>query len=366
MIIGVLGGGQLARMLALAGYPLGQQFMFLSPDPSPCAAPLGEHLCAAYDDIGALQELAARVDVVTFEFENVPCQAARLLAQRVVVRPSVEALTLAQDRLLEKQLFQGLHIPAPPFVPVWCLADLERAVSRLGLPAVLKTRCQGYDGKGQAVLRRLEDIGRAWEECGEQPAILEPLVAFDREISIIGVRGHDGETLFYPLSENLHQAGVLRLSTVHPSDPLQARAEIYARRLLDRLNYVGVLALEFFQVGDRLLANEFAPRVHNSGHWTIEGAETSQFENHLRAVAGLPLGSVATKGLAGMVNFIGAIPPPAEVLKHPGVHLHAYGKSHRPGRKVGHATVLMHNRVALEHVSARLLALAGVADASGG
>jgi 5-(carboxyamino)imidazole ribonucleotide synthase len=361
MIIGILGGGQLSRMLALAGYPLGQQFRFLSPDPSPCAAPLGEHLCAAYDDVGALEALAARADVVTFEFENVPVQAARLLSQNVTVRPSAEALAMAQDRLREKRLFQSLHIPTPPFVAVASLADLEGAVAALGLPAVLKTRRQGYDGKGQVVLRQREDLRRAWEPLQGQPAILEPLVAFDREISIIGVRGCNGEVRFYPLTENLHQDGVLRLSTALPDDPMQARAEVYARRLLARLNYVGVLVLEFFQVGDRLLANEFAPRVHNSGHWTIEGAETSQFENHLRAVAGLPLGSAAAKGMAGMVNFIGTIPPPAEVLKHEGVHLHAYGKALRPGRKVGHATVLMHNRGALEKASARLLALAGAA-----
>lgn len=362
MIVGVLGGGQLGRMLALAGYPLGQQFIFLCPDRHPCAAPLGEHLYASFDDQEALADLAARADVVTFESENVPAQAVRPLAEKVSLRPSIEALSLAQDRLLEKRLFRELDIPTPRFAPVQCLADHEEAVADIGFPAVLKTRRQGYDGKGQAILRQGRDLAQAWHELGAVPAIVEAFVPFDREVSIIAVRGCRGETSFYSLSENVHHDGILRLSTCRPDDPMQERAEGYARRLLARLDYVGVLALELFQVGEELLANEFAPRVHNSGHWTIEGAETSQFENHLRAVAGWPLGSTAIKRLAAMVNFIGAMPAAAQVLQLPGVHLHVYAKSPRPGRKVGHATVCMDSREALERVSAQLLALAKGAD----
>lgn len=362
MIIGVLGGGQLGRMLALAGYPLGLQFIFLCPDPHPCAAPLGEHLCASFDDQKALARLAARADVVTYEFENVPIQAIRPLAEHVPLRPSIEALGLTQDRLLEKRLFQELAIPTPRFAPVQCLADLEEALADIGLPAVLKTRRLGYDGKGQAVLRQGSDLAQAWHDLGAVPAIVEAFVPFDREVSIIAVRGCRGETSFYSLVENVHHGGILRLSTCRPGDPMQERAESYAQRLLARLDYVGVLALELFQMGDELLANEIAPRVHNSGHWTIEGAETSQFENHLRAVAGWPLGSTATKRLAVMVNFIGAVPATAQVLQLPGVHIHLYAKSPRPGRKVGHATVCMDGWEALERVSAQLVALAKSAE----
>ncbi len=359
MTIGVLGGGQLARMLALAGYPLGLDFVFLSPDPQACAAHLGEHICAPYDDERALAELAARADVVTFEFENVPAEVVRRLADRIPIRPSWEALTVAQDRLPEKRLFQELDIPIPPFAPVQKLAELEAALTAIGLPAVLKTRRQGYDGKGQAVLRERHDAAPGWERTGGVPAVVEGFVPFDREVSIIAARGGNGETVFYPLSENRHCDGILRLSICRPADPMQRLAEDYARRLLERLDYVGVLAIEFFQVGERLLANEFAPRVHNSGHWTIEGAETSQFENHLRAVLGWPLGSAAAKGISAMVNFIGAMPEPGQVLNLPGVHLHAYGKGPRARRKVGHATVHRAGPGALDQVASRLLALAG-------
>lgn len=361
MRVGVLGAGQLARMLALAGYPLGLEFLFLSPEQRPCAAPVGDHLRAEFDDEGALLELSERTDLVTFEFENVPARTLRVLSEKKPVFPCAEALNVAQDRLLEKRLFQELEIPVPPFAPVDSLADLEQAVADLGLPAVLKTRREGYDGKGQAVLRRREDISRAWQQVGEKASILESFVTYDREISILGVRGRGGETLFYPLSENLHQKGILRLSNSLSDDPMQARAEDYARRLMSRLQYVGVLALELFQVGDTLLANEFAPRVHNSGHWTIEGSRTSQFENHLRAVAGWPLGSVEATGMAAMVNFIGAIPASEEILKYPEVHLHAYGKAPRPGRKLGHATLVMNSRGAVNDLTEQLLALATAA-----
>ena len=337
--VGIVGGGQLARMLALAGMPLGLRFVFLDPAPDVCAAPLGLHLCGAYDDPQQLAELAQRADVVTYEFENVPEASIRYLAEHVAVYPSAAPLAVARDRLGEKTLFKELGIATAPFAIVDTLADLERAVQTIGLPAVLKTRTLGYDGKGQYVLRQSADVATAWQELGGVPLILEGFVNFQREISLIGVRSRTGETAFYPVAENVHREGILRLSRSWPDDAAAKPAREYLKRLLDRLDYVGVLALELFQVGDQLLANEMAPRVHNSGHWTIEGAVTSQFENHLRAVLGLPLGSTAANGFAAMVNFIGELPAAADVLAVPGAHLHVYDKEARPGRKIGHATV---------------------------
>ena len=357
MIVGIVGGGQLARMLALAGYPLGLKFVFLDPAPDACAAPLGEHLCGGYDDRALLARLAARADVLTYEFENVPGESVEFLSGLTTVHPNAKALAAARDRLREKALFRELDIPTPPFAAVDTRADLKRAAARIGLPAVLKTRTLGYDGKGQALLRNAGDLDAAWARLGGARLILERFVPFDREVSVIAVRGRNGETLFYPLAENTHQEGVLRLSVSRPGDAMQVLAENYARRLLDSLQYVGVLALELFQTGGTLLASEMAPRVHNSGHWTIEGAQTSQFENHLRAILGLPLGATAPVGYAAMVNFIGTMPDAGLVLAVPGVHWHAYGKQARPGRKLGHATLRADNRQDLQAGLNRLLAL---------
>ena len=357
MIVGIVGGGQLARMLALAGYPLGLNFIFLDPAPDTCAAPLGEHLCGGYDDRALLAQLAARADVLTYEFENVPEESIGFLSGLAPVHPNANVLAAARDRLREKALFRELDIPTPPFAAVDTRADLERAAARIGLPAVLKTRTLGYDGKGQAVLRNAGDLDAASARLGGARLILEGFVPFDREVSVIAVRGRSGETLFYPLAENTHRDGVLRLSASRPGDPMQVLAENYARRLLDTLGYVGVLALELFQTGGTLLASEMAPRVHNSGHWTIEGAQTSQFENHLRAILGLPLGATAPVGYAAMVNFIGTMPDAGSVLAVPGVHLHAYGKQARPGRKLGHATLLADNCQDLQAGLDRLFAL---------
>ncbi len=357
MIVGIVGGGQLARMLALAGHPLGLRFIFLDPAPDACAAPLGEHLCGGFDDRDCLQQLADRCDVVTYEFENVPEESIAFLAERVPVHPGAEALAVARDRLREKSLFRNLGIPTAPFAAVDSREDLGRAVTDIGLPAVLKTRTLGYDGKGQAVMRQPEDLDTAWAELGGVPLILEGFVPFEREASIIAVRSPGGETAFYPLSENTHRNGILHLSLSRPGDPLQAEAESSAKRLLESLDYVGVLALELFQLGDTLLANEMAPRVHNSGHWTIEGAEISQFENHLRAILGLPLGSTEAVGRSAMLNFIGEVPEAARALSHPAVHLHVYGKAPRPGRKVGHATLRAPDEQALQGRLGKLLAL---------
>lgn len=366
MTIGVLGGGQLGRMLALAGYPLGLRFRFLDTTDAAPTGPLAELVVArSFEDVQALDQFVDGVDVVTYEFENVPVGAARRLAEHAPVFPPPEALEAAQDRLTEKQFFQELGIPVPPFAAVDSYLDLTRAVASLGLPAVLKTRRMGYDGKGQAVLRDALDVERAWAEIGEAgPLILEAFVSFEREVSIIGVRGQSGETAFYPVVQNEHPGGILGLSLAPAPDlspALQSRAEGYARAIMERLSYVGVLALELFQCGDELWANEMAPRVHNSGHWTIEGSETSQFENHIRAVAGLPLGSTAMVGAAAMLNLIGGVPELADVLRVTGAHLHLYGKSPAPGRKVGHVTV--RDRTAEER-DAGVATLRPIVDAS--
>ncbi|HET9439577.1 MAG TPA: 5-(carboxyamino)imidazole ribonucleotide synthase [Longimicrobiales bacterium] len=345
MRIGVLGGGQLGRMIALAGYPLGARFRHLGSAQDTSAREVAEHVNAAYEDTDALARFADGLDVVTYESENVPLEAAQFLAERLPVLPSVAALRVSQDRLAEKLAFAELGIPTAPYAPVNSFEELETAAPRIGYPAILKTRRMGYDGKGQFVLRRPDELPMAWERLHAQGLILEGLVPFDRELSIISVRGRKGETLFYPLVENVHADGILRVSYAPAPDAeaIQSVAEDYATRVMDALDYVGVMAIELFQAGAQLIANEMAPRVHNSGHWTIEGAETSQFENHVRAVLGYPLGDVAPIGYCAMVNIIGRIPAAEEVLKHPDAHLHLYGKGARPGRKLGHITLRGHD-----------------------
>jgi 5-(carboxyamino)imidazole ribonucleotide synthase len=337
--IGILGGGQLARMLALAGHPLGVETAFLDPKAQACAAPAARQIQGAYDDADRVRELADGAAAVTYDLEAVPEATIDLLGELPAVHPNPAALATTRDRLREKTLFREQGIPTAPFAAVDSQADLEAAVADIGLPAVLKTRSFGYDGKGQKVLRERADLEGACAELGNAPLLLEGMVAFQREVSVIAVRGRDGATAFYPLAENDHRDSILHVSVSRPGDPFQAQAEDCIAPLLEAMDYVGVLALELFQAGDALLANEMAPRVHNSGHWTIEGAETSQFENHLRAITGLPLGSTEPVGLAGMVNFVGDMPDPTAVLAQPHAHLHDYGKAPRPGRKLGHATV---------------------------
>lgn len=340
--LGILGGGQLGRMLALAAHPLGIECRFLDPADPEAARAVGPVLAERYDDPDALDRFVTGLDVVTYEFENVDVAAVDHLEQRAPVRPGCRALQVAQDRLTEKSFFRDHGIDTAPFAPADTLDELRAAVSRVGLPAVVKTRRFGYDGKGQAVLREEADLGPAWDAVGGVPLIVEGFVTFDRELSIIAVRGFAGDIRCWPLVENVHEGGILRVSTA-PAPRLTPhvveQAERFARRLLDDLEYVGVLALELFQVGDDLLANEMAPRVHNSGHWTIEGSETSQFENHVRAVTGLPLGDTAMIGHAAMVNLIGALPEIAALLALPHVHPHLYAKEPRPGRKLGHVTI---------------------------
>ncbi len=350
--IGILGAGQLGRMLALAGYRLGMNFRFFDPAADSSAGQLAPHIAAAYDDWAALEKFAHGLDVVTYEFENIPVETARFLEKFVPVYPPSAALEKSQDRLVEKSFFRSLGVPTPPFAEVNSRADLDNAVRVVGIPSVLKTRRMGYDGKGQVVISAESEVEPAWEKLKGTPLILESFILFDRELSLIGARNQAGHVVFYPLAENTHQDGILR-RTVAPAhrrpqtgslityrQTSQSLAEVYMRGLMQSLNYVGVLALELFQAGDQLYANEMAPRVHNSGHWTIDGAVTSQFENHVRALAGLPLGSGHPLGVSAMLNLIGKIPDVASILDVDGAHLHVYGKSPRPGRKVGHVTVL--------------------------
>lgn len=357
MKIGVIGGGQLGRMLALAGHPLGMQFVFLDPAPDACAGVLGEHLCADYSDHNHLRMLADECDLVTFEFENAPADTTAFLSQFVPVYPSAEALRTARDRWLEKNLFRDLDIPTPEFANIESQRALELAVTDIGLPAVLKTRQLGYDGKGQRVLRTWQNVAGAFAALGNVPCLLESFVNFSGEVSLIAVRGRSGETRFYPLVHNTHRDGILRLSIASSAHPLQQLAEDYALRTLNHLHYVGVLAFEFFEIDGRLTANEIAPRVHNSGHWTIEGAECGQFENHLRAIAGLSLGSTAKVDESAMVNFIGSIPPLEQLAALEFCHPHIYGKAFKPGRKVGHATLRCADRATLEESICELEAL---------
>jgi len=344
-VLGILGGGQLARMLALAAAPLGVKTLVVDSAPDACAAQVAPLLAADWTDYAALENFARQVDVVTFDFENVPAETAHWLAERAAVFPAPRALAVAQDRLAEKTLFRECGLDTPAFMAVDTRADLDRALATVGAPAILKTRRLGYDGKGQFRLRTLADADAAWAALGAQAVahglILEAFVPFERELSVVAVRGRDGDFRTWPLTQNWHTDGVLSLSLAPAPavDGLQQRATELARTLAERLAYVGVFALELFVKDGQLLGNEMAPRVHNSGHWTIEGALTSQFENHVRAVLGLPLGDTSARGLSAMFNWIGELPDAAPVLQAVDGHWHDYGKQPRPGRKVGHATV---------------------------
>ena len=345
LTVGILGGGQLARMMVLAGAPLGLRFELYDPAADACSGPLAPLTVGAFDDRQALADFAAKVDVVTFDFENVPADSAQFLADRVPVYPPPAALSVAQDRLSEKTLFQQLGIPLPAFADIRSRDELAAKAAEFGLPCILKTRRLGYDGKGQFRLRSEADIDAAWDALGAQVErtglILEGFVAFQREVSVVAVRGRDGSFEAWPITGNWHVDGVLSASVAPAvlSAAEQQAAIGYARRVAEHLQYVGVFALELFCRDGELLANEMAPRVHNSGHWTIEGSETSQFENHLRAVLGLPLGSTRMLGHACMLNWLGRMPDPLPVLAQASGHWHDYGKESREGRKVGHATL---------------------------
>jgi 5-(carboxyamino)imidazole ribonucleotide synthase len=370
MRIGVLGGGQLGRMLALAGYNYGFRFVCFEPSPEAQMGHVAPHRIATFNDHAALEAFAQEVDLVTYEFENVPADAVRHLEPLRPVHPNSRALATTQDRILEKACFGRLGIETNAHHAVATLADLQAAVAALGTPCVLKTRRFGYDGKGQAVIRDSAPVAvaAAWKAVGEQPSICEAFVAFDREVSIVAARSTTGEIVTYPLVENHHRGGILR-KTIAPAPnltpALQALAEGYVRRVLEDLDYVGVLAIEFFQVGDHLLGNEMAPRVHNSGHWTMDGATTSQFANHLRALAGWKLGDTQPTGHAVMLNIIGTSPAPEALASVPGARIHLYAKSARPGRKLGHVNVVGASPAAIAASVSELERLIAAAESNG-
>lgn len=347
--IGILGAGQLARMMALAGLPLGCRFSLYDTSGAPSAG-LGSLYCDPGNTQEHLEEFLGAVDVVTYEFEHLPIDLARRIESLGVLHPNARALEICQDREREKQLFTQLGIPTPAYRIVRDVAELEAAVEELGLPVVAKSCTQGYDGKGQAVIRDRRDCALAWEKIGHDRLIVEAFVAFRRELSLIAVRSTSGELAYYPLVENHHADGILRytLAPAPQIDPaLEAAADDYMRRLLTAMDYVGVLALELFDTGEGLLANEMAPRVHNSGHWSQNGAPVSQFENHLRAILGLPLGATNCLQPTCMVNLIGCDIDLDAVLARPHLAVHLYDKQPRPGRKVGHINVWADSETAL-------------------
>ncbi|MEM8982527.1 MAG: 5-(carboxyamino)imidazole ribonucleotide synthase [Pseudomonadota bacterium] len=342
--IGIVGGGQLGRMLGLAAVPLNLSTVFLDPSASASASVVGDVVVGAFSDPDALDALVARCDVITYEFENVDVAELQRIARKVPIIPSIEAVGISQQRHVEKAFFESLGLGVAPWGFAATAADIPSALARSGLPAIVKTDRLGYDGKGQQRVQSAAEATDAFVAMGEVPVCIEGWVPFDFEVSVIGSRASDGSELVYALTENRHRNGILAQSrTVDGHSDIAAAARDAMQLTVRKLAYVGTLAIEFFVLGDELLVNEFAPRVHNSGHWTIDGAVTSQFANHMRAVAGLPLGDPTTRGAAGMQNFIGAMPAAAEVLAVPGATLHDYGKSSRAGRKVGHANIVSKN-----------------------
>jgi 5-(carboxyamino)imidazole ribonucleotide synthase len=344
--VGIIGGGQLAQMLALSVRPMGVQCVVLDPDESCCARSCCEQIVADYDNENGLTQLAESCDVVTYEFENVPSKAAQHISALKPIHPNPDALGFAQDRHLERTMFRDLGIAIPNYRVVDDVETLRSALEDLGTPAILKARTMGYDGKGQVLINDIANAGGALQTIGNVPAILDQFVEFKRELSIIATRSQSGEIMYYPLSENVHRGGILRLSKAPARDVSPAlvdQSKHAVKQILEHFDYVGTLAVEFFQVGDgdqaTLVANEIAPRVHNTGHWTIEGTQTSQFENHMRAVMGIELGSSEPVGSSAMINIIGQEPRAGALASMPDAHVHMYGKSPRAGRKIGHVTL---------------------------
>lgn len=357
MTIGIVGAGQLGRMMALAGYPLGLDFLFLDRTADTPGGQVAPILAGEFTDRELLQQLAARSEVVTFDWENVSVEALRDIRGATRVCPPIPALAAAQDRASEKRTFEKLGIPTTRWRAVSTRAQLDRAVKEIGLPIVIKTCRLGYDGKGQAVARTPAELDAAWQQLAGAPLLCEELVPFDFEVSVIGARSASGEIAIYPLNANVHGGGILRLTRApFGSAALQRAAARHLRRALEHFRYVGILTIEFFVRRGRLLANEMAPRVHNSGHWTIEGAVTSQFENHLRAILDLPLGDTRAVGHCAMLNLIGDMPDRERILALGGVHLHDYGKEPRPGRKLGHLTLVERTAAARDRRARGLLA----------
>ena len=357
MTVGIVGAGQLGQMLALAGYPLGLDFLFLDPAADAPAGRVAPMLQGAFTEARLLAELSQRSEVLTFDWENISVEALRALQADTRIAPPIPALAAAQDRVSEKKLFERLKIPTTRWLAVGSRAQLTRAIRDIGFPAVIKTRRLGYDGKGQAVVRTQEDAEQAFEQLGAAPLLYEELISFDCEVSIIGARSPRGEVAVYPLNGNVHSQGILRLTRAPYGPPRWQRlAAEYLERVLAHFRYAGILTIEFFVRGGKLIANEMAPRVHNSGHWTIEGAVTSQFENHLRAILDLPLGSTRPRGFSAMLNLIGTLPDRQSILADGDIHLHDYGKQPRPGRKLGHCTLVEGSAAARDRRARRLLA----------
>ena len=345
--IGILGGGQLARMMALAAAPFGLKCHIFAPEgDNPAFDVSAARTLAGYEDAEALKSFAASVSVVTYEFENVPSTTADILSAHVPVLPAPRALAITQDRFTEKSFIRELGLTVPNFIAVSSLEELEAALMTIGRPSVLKTRRLGYDGKGQAMIREDVSARDAWDAIGHAPAILEAFVPFEREVSVVAARSLAGECVAYDVCENRHKHHILdkTLLPAAVSPRTEAHAKAAAQKIAEALGYVGVFAVEFFVAGsgdqEVLLVNEIAPRVHNSGHWTLGGAETSQFEQHIRAVSGWPLGSVKRLGRIEMENLIGDdVARWADLLAEPGLIIELYGKREaRPGRKMGHIT----------------------------
>lgn len=338
--IGILGGGQLARMMALAGYPLGFKFVFFDPKESACAGQVGPLTVADYGNEVAIEEFCQQVDCVTLDFENVPVETLRHIAKKKPVFPSPDVLAIAQDRLLEKQFCHSIGVSTAEFEPINGLSELKFAARKYDFSAILKTRRMGYDGKGQFLIKSEQDISQIPTDVFDNDLILEKIVPFEREVSVIVARTQSGDIKTWPLCENKHKDGILT-TTMVPAKPhdLDEKAFEYAIKMAESLQYVGVMVVEFFQTNNQVMVNEFAPRVHNSGHWTIEGSHTSQFENHLRAGLDLPLGDTGMEGMAAMLNWIGAFPEKIHHLTDVGLHWHIYGKKAKPGRKIGHSTL---------------------------
>jgi 5-(carboxyamino)imidazole ribonucleotide synthase len=348
MKIGILGAGQLGRMLAISGYPLGHQFGFSGNNNGEPAALLGKMFVA--NDVKSLEKFA---DVITYESENTDVEIIRKMSGNVAVYPSEKSLFITQHRGREKALFDELNIPCAPYQMVNSVEQLTAAVAKIGLPAILKTATQGYDGKGQFLLRENTQIEQAWAAMGGVESILEGFVDFKRELSLIAVRGKDNDHKYYPLVENIHHHAILRLTRApaqNIDEKLQETAQNYMQLLLDKMQHIGVLTIELFETENGLVVNETAPRVHNSGHWSIEGAHTSQFENHIRAITGAPLGETTPiYPFAAMINIIGQIGAIETVLKMPNAHLHLYDKTSRKNRKLGHITLVANSQIELDN-----------------
>jgi len=347
MKIGILGGGQLAKMLVLAGYPLGIQIVCIDPNADCCAQPLCPVVHTEFDNIERIHEHFKGVSCVTYETENLPLHAVEKLQEHYTLYPSLEALRITQDRLFEKNFLHSLNIPTAEYHSIDSLQSLDSTAKQLGFPLILKTRRNGYDGKGQVWIKSESDLLPAWKAVSTNDLIIEKIVPFEAEISLIFARNPQGDMVFYPLTLNHHEQGILRLSEAPYDKPeLELLAQNNARAIAERLQYVGVMAIEFFYANHQLIVNELAPRVHNSGHWTIEGAVTSQFENHLRAILGLPLGSTTITGYSKMINCIGEEPKDLRtLLSIPHLHFHSYGKSPRAHRKLGHMTICATNQL---------------------